>query len=109
MATFPFSQAVVRLIRKWWDMDRVRVSSLEAELWKIQPGSLLTIRGEDMEVLSRTVHSRPVPEVVFECRGANCSTRLKIRSFPERPFLKLYWGSGDSQTELQATDVQIWK
>jgi len=98
---------LLKLARQWWMGDCIRVSPQEGKLWHLQPGSLLEIREESFEVLSRRPSDSP-GVVEFECRNDRQQGILRMISISEKPFVRIDWTTTGSPEELPLADVQIW-
>src|SRR5688572_8054988 len=57
-----FSQLLVsirNLIDSWWRVDRIRASPREGRLLRIEPGTIVTINGEMLEITERIIRDTP--------------------------------------------------
>ena len=44
---------VLRLVRSWWRSDRIRIGPAEGRLLRLQPGALVSIRGQLVKLVQR--------------------------------------------------------
>jgi len=105
MTYFSWLRTVLDRYHHWWMADRVRISPREGALWRLHPGCLLTIDGNDFEVCT---NRRVQKTVEFHCKNEDAEGMLLLKSTPQAPFLKVFWMTGNCQRELAPADVQIW-
>ena len=64
----------LELLSSWWRVDRIRVAPSEGELLRLEPPAIVTVDGEDVEIVSRSVEGATV-----RYRGVrSCGTTLSL-------------------------------
>jgi len=61
-----------KLLRSWWQVDRVRISPAEGRLLRLIPPCIISVNGRSVEVLRRSVDrktSEPIVQYDGLCEG----------------------------------------
>ncbi len=108
---------LVRLIRDWWRIDRVRISPREGRLLRLQPGDLLQLEGMTVTVIARQVYPRRVyprrvdPDasgVRYRCEGAGFGGELWVGLDAGRQADEVVWSRQGCQQRLPAVEVEVY-
>lgn len=102
------ARSLFELVDIWYRRDRVRVSPYEGRFWHLQPGNLLMIDDQFVEVVSRIVRYGNALTLSLICQTADETGCLIVSSKSEQQTIQLFWITAAGTRELQITDVQIW-
>ena len=103
-------RSLVRLVRSWWVVDRIRVSPREGRLLRLGCGTLLRIRDEWFEIESRTVTAGPgTLWVTYECTTPGRRTRLRVRADASRHASSALWYDRNETGEIDVTTVEVFE
>jgi hypothetical protein len=68
-----------RLVRQWWQVDRIRVSPRQGRLLRIEPPAIIRVDAMIAQVLSRSTGCNGAgPYVAYECRTERGRAQLRI-------------------------------
>lgn len=98
----------LKLIRSWWDVDRIRISPHEGKLWRLQPGNILNIAGEEVEVVSRHVLLQGEGTLELLCRTRTGQAKLQVSSSPSASSPQVWWETESGRSRLHVAEVRIW-
>ncbi|HUG91456.1 MAG TPA: hypothetical protein VML55_11510 [Planctomycetaceae bacterium] len=102
--------SIVRLIRSWWRVDRIRISAAEGRLLRLEPGALLTIDGQPVEVVERRAPQQPDQTLIeYDCRTAAAPCRLFVRQSAAGGGTTVEWRRGDNVARLDELEVIVWR
>lgn len=100
---------LVRLVAEWWRVDRIRVSSDEGRLLRLQPPCLVVVAGRPAEVLSRIVgHDAGGTFVAYDCRGVQGMCRLRVGLVDDRAASDVSWTADGVQRQLHVGEVETF-
>jgi hypothetical protein len=99
---------LVRLVRSWWAVDRIRISPEEGRLWRLRPPCILLVDGRPAEVIARTLSGDEVGLVVsYDCRTAQGDGRLTVRGVAgSTP--KVVWMADGVERPLVAHEIEVF-
>lgn len=98
---------LVRLIRDWWQVDRVRISPREGRLLRLQPGDLLRLEGMTVTVIARRVDP-DASGVRYRCEGAGFGGELWVGLDAGRQADEVVWSRQGCQQRLPAVEVEVY-
>lgn len=100
---------LAELLRRWWRIDRIRVSPRSGRLLRLEPPCLLSIDGQTIEIVGRTAAPNGSgAAVLYDCRTTNGTATLAVGlSAPGRP-LSIVWQAGDEECELLEEELEVW-
>lgn len=101
-----FCRKLCQLIQLWWTGDRIRVSPVEGRLLRIQPGDLLSVAGNDVEVVDRFVISER--SLCLICRTQQGIAELHVPVFSKSESQEVLWFESGDELRLTAADVEVW-
>ena len=97
------------LLRAWWRVDRIRVSSSSGRLLRIFPPCLISIGDQTIEVVSRRVSLAPAGAgVCYECRTPNGPAELCVTPAWGDGRASVLWCDAGGVQTLLADEVQVW-
>lgn len=107
---------IVRILRDlsriaWtWSLgDRIRASPSEGAYFRIQPGDVLTVCGNDVQVVSRSlVETDDGQSISFDCHTGigDCQLRVAVKCEIVAP--QITWISNGHSEIISTNDVQVW-
>lgn len=106
---FRFTRSVLRVIRSWWRVDRVRVSPAAGCLLRLRVGDVLNIRAQSAEILNRTQASPDSADVVYQCLTDSGTALLRIELQPNLREFAIVWIVQGASEALGEYDVQVWQ
>lgn len=99
---------VVRLIRSWWCVDRIRLPPQAGRLLRLQPPCYLLIAGRPVEIAARTLgQSGGGRTVTYECRTADGVGRLTVRIVGDSASAAV-WALGDVERPIDAEEIEVY-
>ena len=101
------AEAVARLVRSWWRVDRIRVSPGEGKLLHLQPGALITIDDQRAEIVGRSTPTGD--EVIYDCRTGDATAQLVVRLCRRSHGLQVEWVEQGRSRAVAETDVIVWR
>jgi hypothetical protein len=105
-----WTQSLARLIRSWWQVDRIRVSPSEGCWLRLRCGALLKIDDEWFEVTGRSVTAGMDGSwVVYECVGRGQVARLRAQPLASGQPRALYWHTGEEVRLLDAGEIEVFE
>lgn len=96
---------LVRLIRDWWQVDRVRISPREGRLLRLQPGDLLQLEGMTVTIIAVDPDASGVR---YRCEGAGFSGELWVGLDAGRQADEVVWSRQGCQQRLPAVEVEVY-
>ena len=97
-----------RLIRSWWQVDRIRISPSEGRLWRLDPPCVVFVDGTPVEVLRKLPTTQDASRVVeYECLCAGREARLAVNGDSARSSLQIVDRAGGrhvQRSQPAATD-----
>ena len=101
---------ICRLILRWWQADRPRVSPREGRLLRIQPAAILRIGNHMAEVLRRTVgEDASGPYVIYHCQSGTRASELYLRPLGIHGHVTLLWSEENSVRELTEDEIEVFQ
>jgi hypothetical protein len=99
-------KSVGRLLRWWWESDRIRAAPSEGRLLRLVPPCLLRVRGEPAWVKERRVlHTATGPCVVYRCAGGAGDFELAVTPAPDG--LQLVMRHDGIQDALAVVELEV--
>ena len=100
---------LLRLLSRWWRVDRVRVSPTEGRLLRLEPPCILRIGDRVLEVVRRKVGQTPDGAYVeYDCDDG--ASRCALRVFPvgltQQPRVHMLCDA--RLTVLAAADIDVY-
>ncbi len=102
-------RACLGLIAAWWRADRVRISPRAGQLLRLRPNSLVFIRGQTVEVLTRQ-ESQASDEhrICYECRTEIGPARLDVRIRADAGRLEIRWFDSGQIELLEEHQIEVF-
>ncbi len=101
-------RAYLELLGAWWRIDRIRVSPRDGELLRLEPGSLLTVKGVPAEVRQKqSVDGPGGSRIRYECHAESGSARLEVRFVDEGSPLEIIWSASGKREALFAHQIEV--
>ena len=71
---------LVKLIRSWWKVDRIRTSPRDDFLLSLSPGVVTLLDGQRVEIKSRSIRRDPQlgPCIVHDCNVDGRASQLTV-------------------------------
>lgn len=99
---------MLRLLRSWWQVDRIRASPREGRLLRLRPPCILVIDGRVVEVVARTLaHDDDCVTVSYDCRQGQDVGCLTIR-LAGGLTSNVVWTAAGVERRLPADDVEVF-
>jgi hypothetical protein len=102
------SGALLRLLRSWWRVDRVRISPREGALLRLQPPCVLEIGNHRVEVVARRETKEEQTVVVYNCNTDQGPATLRINLADQGCTTAVYWQMQGSIYQLSPADIQVY-
>ena len=100
---------LVRLVRSWWRVDRVRISLDEGRLLRFEPPCIVVVEARPAEVLARTTgQSAAGPFVAYDCRSALGPCRLQVGLPGPGLAPRVCWTEQGAQRTIAADSVEVY-
>jgi hypothetical protein len=101
--------ALGKLLRSWWEVDRIRVSRRTGSLLRIHPPCLISIDDRIIEVTSRMVSQSPLgPAVRYVCRTPHGLAELCVIPPVAGGKTHIVWEEAGREQTLVEDEVQVW-
>jgi hypothetical protein len=98
---------LARLIRDWWQVDRVRISPREGCLLRLQPGDVLQLEGLTVTVIAREIDPDE-SGVRYRCEGAGSTGELRVALDAGRQADEVVWVRENCRQHLPAVEVEVF-
>lgn len=97
------------LVQSWWQVDRIRISSDAGRLLRIPCPSLISIRGQPVEVQTRMVCQETAgARITYECHTSSGTAWLCIEVLPSAT-RRLFWRESGYENLLSEDEIEIWR
>jgi hypothetical protein len=105
-----WTHSLARLVRSWWQVDRIRVSPSEGCWLRLKCGWLMRVDEEWFEVTSRSVSAGPDSSwVAYECAGRGQVAWLRAQPLASGQPRALYWHSGGEVRLLDPAEIEVFE
>lgn len=102
--------SIGRLLKSWWQVDRIRISPREGLLLRLRPGSLISVDGQPVEIVNRTVRQlADGPLVVYGCRSPDGPGQLCVSPGESRLASHIRWTVHGRDRALSELDVIVYR
>ena len=99
-----------RLLRSWWQVDRIRVPPSEGIFLRLRCGALLRVQQQWFEVVRRTVATGGEGSwVEYECAGQGQVARLRAQPLASGQPRALYWSANGEIRLLDPTEIEVFE
>ncbi len=99
----------VRLLRSWWQADRVRISPREGRLLRLEPPCIVRIGGRYAQVLHRRTGQTPEgPYVCYECEVDDQPAQLWVEPVGQAYMQRVRWSLAGVDASLLAEEVEVF-
>lgn len=98
-----------RLLRSWWQADRVRVSPLEGRLLRMQPPCIVRVLGRYAQVRGRRTGQTPRgPYVCYDCELDDGHAQLWVEPIGPLCGQRVRWIEPAKEHLLDAREVEVF-
>lgn len=100
---------LARLIRAWWNVDRIRVPASQGEWLRIEPGAIIERDGIFFDVIEVAgTGSSLEPLVEVRCAAGDRSVRLLVATgpLPDQPILT--WEEAETSEAIHHALLTLW-
>lgn len=97
----------VQSLRRWWRVDRIRISPHDGEILRLGLADVLLVGEEWFEITGRYVEQMASgPVIVYDCSSAQ--TRCRLRVEPGVPWPRILRVDADRETPISSDDIDIF-
>lgn len=98
-----------RLLRSWWQVDRVRVSPREGRLLRLSPPCIVRIMGRYAQVHHRRMgETHTGPYVCYECTVDDEPAQLWVMPSGEQYVQVIHWNHAGKRVHLHAEEIEVF-
>jgi hypothetical protein len=95
-----------RLMRSWWEADRIRILPSEGRWLRLLPGDLVEHDGKYWEIVDRAVRESPSESLVaYRCVAGSRMRRLLVAP---GTFDELEWEEEGVSRPVHAAELTLW-
>jgi hypothetical protein len=100
---------LLRLIRSWYRVDRIRTSPVAGQLLRLEVPTLLGLSGRWWTVESRAVGDGAAgPFVGYRCRDGEATGWLEVRPPPPFGTGAIRWTCADETVAMHPDDIEVY-
>lgn len=97
--------ALLDLLSSWWRVDRIRVSPREGELLRLEPGSVIAVKGVGVEI--RTKRSTG-SGVTYDCQTDDGPAQLEVGLSDDAFRYNIFWSAAGLSQALAVHEIEVF-
>lgn len=98
-----------RLVRSWWNHDRIRCRPDEGGLLGLQPGDLLAVGETTFEVVARSVEEHLAGRVLrLTCRGESAVVEIEMTATARDALPRIEWIEAGTRRAISPEAIEVW-